>query len=216
MSSTGASGSTDLLPGLRPAERLFNTLTGLSVLSWAALGLVFAEPGAGLSLVRVCISVLHVCVGALFLLRAPLRQGAEPSSLIAATLSLPASGTAFLLAPPPGQWPAHAQAVFALGTGVAVISLGYLGRCFAVLPALRGLVSTGPYRVIRHPVSAGEALMVLACFLAGIGPSPAAALLAAGLSLFLRIRVEERFLARSPEYLEYRRRVRWRLLPGIW
>ena len=201
---------------MRPAERIFNTAAGLSVLSWAALGAALAEPGAGLSPVRICISLLHVCVGLLFLLRAPLRQGAGAWGLAAATLSLPACGTAFLLAPPPGAWPAHAQAVFALGTGLAALSLGFLGRSFAVLPALRGLVGTGPYRVIRHPACAGEALMVLACFLAGIGPAAAGALLAAGLSLLLRIRIEESFLDRSPEYREYRRRVRWRLLPGLW
>jgi protein-S-isoprenylcysteine O-methyltransferase Ste14 len=31
-----------------------------------------------------------------------------------------------------------------------------------------------------------------------------------------RIRAEERLLAESAGYQEYARRVRWRLLPGVW
>ena len=40
--------------------------------------------------------------------------------------------------------------------------------------------------------------------------------LAAGPLIALRIGAEERLLATDPDWAPYQRRVRWRLLPGLW
>jgi protein-S-isoprenylcysteine O-methyltransferase Ste14 len=37
-----------------------------------------------------------------------------------------------------------------------LVSVLALGRCFGVLPEVRGLVMHGPYRIVRHPVYLGE------------------------------------------------------------
>src|SRR3990172_456164 len=49
------------------------------------------------------------------------------------------------------------------GAGVAgwAVSLSTLGRSFGVVPADRGLVRHGPYRLVRHPIYAFEALFFI-------------------------------------------------------
>ena len=75
----------------------------------------------------------------------------------------------------------------------------------------------GPYRSLRHPGYFGAILYELAApILLGSWP----ALLISGVSavlLLLRTALEDRtLLAELPGYAEYARRVRYRLLPGIW
>ena len=106
--------------------------------------------------------------------------------------------------------------MFLLGGSLAVISFLYLGRCFAILPAIRGTVTHGPFRVIRHPAYLGELIMVLSCWLAAPrGPNIGPLLVAIPL-VALRILTEEQVLSNSAAYVEYSRIVRWRLIPRVW
>ena len=92
-------------------------------------------------------------------------------------------------------------------------SLMALGRSLGIAPADRGLVRHGPYRFIRHPLYAFEALFFIgwlinvqtlsAAFIVGVW-----AVLQVG-----RIIREERILG---GYDEYRQQVRWRLIPFVW
>jgi protein-S-isoprenylcysteine O-methyltransferase Ste14 len=79
------------------------------------------------------------------------------------------------------------------------------------------VVSTGPYAVVRHPMYTGTLILWLATPVAlgswwALLPS-----LAMVPILVLRIRHEEEVLARElTSYDEYRRKVRYRLLPRVW
>ncbi len=79
------------------------------------------------------------------------------------------------------------------------------------------VVSTGPYRYVRHPMYAGAILFFLGTPLllgswCGLAVTPIWIIL-----LALRILVEERTLRDGLEgYREYMARVRYRLIPGIW
>lgn len=48
------------------------------------------------------------------------------------------------------------EAIVILAVAFTFTSVAFLGRCFGVLPEVRGLVMRGPYRIIRHPVYLGE------------------------------------------------------------
>ena len=96
--------------------------------------------------------------------------------------------------------------VFLIGGSLAVISFLYLGHCFAILPAIRGTVTHGPFRVIRHPAYLGELVMILSCWLAAPrGPNIVPLLVAIPL-VALRILTEEQVLSNSPAYVEYSRK----------
>lgn len=181
------------------------------------MGLVRADALARVSPVRLTITALNVCVGALFLTRGAVLRRAPLGALLLSLPSLVMSGVALKLAPPEATWPLHASIVFTASGVFAIVSLISLGRCFGLLPAVRGVATGGTYRLLRHPAYAGELGMVAACALASPRPALAglATLLAAGL-IALRIRVEEGLLCEVPDYREYARRVRYRLLPGIW
>jgi len=79
------------------------------------------------------------------------------------------------------------------------------------------VVDTGIYRVVRHPMYAGNLLVNVGLSL-WLGSYTAALFAAIPLGLLMvRIGLEERFLRRElPGYREYAARVPYRLLPGLW
>jgi protein-S-isoprenylcysteine O-methyltransferase Ste14 len=77
--------------------------------------------------------------------------------------------------------------------------------------------TTGPYRIVRHPMYVGVILTIL-CVPVLLGSLYA--LIPAGLiaALFvLRTALEDRTLqAELPGYADYAQTVRWKLVPGVW
>jgi protein-S-isoprenylcysteine O-methyltransferase Ste14 len=90
-----------------------------------------------------------------------------------------------------------------------------LARSFGVVPANRGLVTSGPYAVVRHPlysayIIGGIGYLMQSLSLWNVGVD----VIAVGWQL-VRIRAEERHLE-GRAYAAYRARVRWRVCPGLW
>jgi protein-S-isoprenylcysteine O-methyltransferase Ste14 len=79
------------------------------------------------------------------------------------------------------------------------------------------LVSTGPYGLVRHPMYSGALLMVLFSPLALGSWAALPMVVPLMIVIMLRLLAEERFLASGlAGYDDYRRRVRYRLIPGVW
>ena len=91
-----------------------------------------------------------------------------------------------------------------------------LRRSFGILPANRGIKSEGLYRIVRHPMYLGYVLVDLSLVLSGPTAWNIAILLASWLLFALRISAEERLLGQSPDYREFCRATRYRLLPGVY
>jgi protein-S-isoprenylcysteine O-methyltransferase Ste14 len=90
-----------------------------------------------------------------------------------------------------------------------------LGRSFGIIPANRGIVAAGMYKVVRHPIYAGYVLTHLAFALAHPIPRNILLLAVADAALIVRALREERLLAGDAEYQSYCQRVAWHLVPGI-
>jgi protein-S-isoprenylcysteine O-methyltransferase Ste14 len=105
------------------------------------------------------------------------------------------------------------EVIALLSCAFLLCSVLALGTCFGVLPEARGLVSRGPYRLVRHPVYLGE-LGVCAGLLMSAATTRnlvAAAIVLAG--QLVRMRLEERALEQEfPEYAAYAARTP-RLIP---
>jgi protein-S-isoprenylcysteine O-methyltransferase Ste14 len=111
--------------------------------------------------------------------------------------------------------------IFAGGLSIFIWAM-HVNRFFSSVVRIqreRGhhVVTTGPYRWVRHP---GYAAVIPAAVASGLalGSWLSTAVGALGVPLLLwRMIAEDRTLhAELPGYSEYAQRVRWRLLPGLW
>ena len=104
------------------------------------------------------------------------------------------------------------------GAGLAVVIAGKLslGRSFGLLPANRGIVCSGVYRSIRHPIYLGYLLTHVAFLMANASLWNTVALVTADIALLMRAHFEERTLGADAVYQRYRETVPWRLLPGLY
>ena len=83
------------------------------------------------------------------------------------------------------------------------------------MPANRGIVSHGVYRLVRHPIYLGYLITHVGFLMANPAPWNMVLLGAADIALMLRAVCEEQTLARDAAYRDYMQHVRWRVVPGV-
>ena len=103
-----------------------------------------------------------------------------------------------------------------LAACLSLASLLSLGRWFGVFPALRGLVTRGPYRLVRHPMYLSYVIADIGYNLQEWNLGTALLVMAGWASLLYRIYAEERILSQDAGWSTYVALVRYRILPGLW
>lgn len=94
--------------------------------------------------------------------------------------------------------------VMLLGLAFTLYGLVWLGRSFGVVPAGRNLITSGPYKLVRHPLYAGEFVTFFGAVLVGLSPFTVALFLAWVPIQVYRALQEEKLLRRIfPEYEAY-------------
>jgi protein-S-isoprenylcysteine O-methyltransferase Ste14 len=111
-----------------------------------------------------------------------------------------------------------------LPLGVAIVSSGLclqlaaklkLGRRFGILPAHRGIMTKGPYGLVRHPIYLGYLLMHSGFLLSNASLWNVGLLALVYALIGLRTLEEEKVLGIDPAYRAYTQRVRYRIVPGM-
>ena len=113
-------------------------------------------------------------------------------------------------------WPTAGLVLVTVAAVLSLVSLFTLGRGFGLRPALRQLVTTGPYRLVRHPIYLSYVLADIGYNVTEWAPGSVLTMLVGWASLVYRIRAEERILSLDPAWKEYCASVRSRLIPRLW
>jgi protein-S-isoprenylcysteine O-methyltransferase Ste14 len=118
-------------------------------------------------------------------------------------------------------WPGVLVALGVLLVGFVIVMFVFRANTYTAatvrVEAGQHVVETGPYALVRHPMYSGSMLGYLATPLAlgslwGLVPAVMVCAM-----IVVRLLDEERYLVKNlPGYEEYRGRVRWRLVPGLW
>jgi protein-S-isoprenylcysteine O-methyltransferase Ste14 len=108
------------------------------------------------------------------------------------------------------------QVIQVIGVSLQIAAILSLRRSFGLLPAHRGIRSSGMYAWVRHPLYAAYLIAQLGYLISNPSLYNLTVILIATGGQIARIHFEEGFLAQSEAYADYMTKTRWRLITGVW
>lgn len=103
-----------------------------------------------------------------------------------------------------------------IGASAQIAGLISLNRSFAIIPANRQIKTLGLYRFVRHPIYSSYILVYSGYVLRNASIVNLSLLLLAITFLYLRIESEEKHLSSDENYVQYMKKVRFRLFPFVY
>jgi protein-S-isoprenylcysteine O-methyltransferase Ste14 len=150
--------------------------------------------------------------------RPQVRDYSMPTSIaVAVSYAYPYAQVIYLRwSPGEEAWPVGGLVLVTLAAGLSFLSLLTIRRRFGVRPALRGLVTSGPYRFVRHPMYLSYVIGDIGYNLEEWNFVTLLLVLIGWASLLYRIHAEERVISQDAAWVGYVAHVRYRLVPGLW
>ncbi|TAL57062.1 isoprenylcysteine carboxylmethyltransferase family protein [Pandoraea sp.] len=187
--------------------------TLLGIFAYGAIRQWLAAP-ARITLVLLVVTAC-VTVGLSLFSKVPAKRDWTPMAFVCSV-----GGTYYFLAVQlaPGvhlvpEWAGATLQV--LGLAWQLFAKASLRRAFGILPANRGVVSSGPYRFMRHPMYLGYFMTDIGFLLVNFDVRNCIVYGAQFALQAGRIWREERLLSDDEQYRAYRQQVRYRVLPGL-
>lgn len=106
------------------------------------------------------------------------------------------------------------MAVVVFFTALTLMAVAALGLKASNLTH-RGVVTNGPYAVVRHPIYSLKILTWMAIALPTLNVGSAIGIAAWALIYVARAITEERHLSHDPAYISYTKKVKYRFIPGL-
>jgi protein-S-isoprenylcysteine O-methyltransferase Ste14 len=154
-----------------------------------------------------------IVVTLFFTRRPPTIRGSWASFWLAAIVTV---GPLIALRTADSGWPLLGLVVQYVGLVLVLIAILTLRQSFGLAPAHRGLVTNGLYGLVRHPLYFAEFIVLLGYCLGYASVWNWAFCTLFVVLQIIRLLAEERLLSADADYVAYRQRVRWRLVPGVW
>ena len=108
------------------------------------------------------------------------------------------------------------EALLLFGFIIQILALVSLNRSFGLLPALRGVKSSGLYGWVRHPLYSAYVVYFIGYLINNQSFNNAAVAVLGIAFLVMRIHYEEALLIKQADYKQYLSKTRWRLIPAVW